>query len=66
MKFKMEWSGVSEQNGHIEIRSGYRSVIADDEEEAKNIALHFLYNFINWDAILEDANGRLIASLDSE
>ncbi len=66
MKFKMEWSGVVEQNGYIEIRSGYRFVIADNEKEATKRALHFLHNFINWDAILEDDNGEIVASMDSE
>lgn len=58
MKFKMEWDGLVDCNGHKEIRTGIHIVIAKDDIDAIQRAYDFFNNggFLNWDAILEDIN----------
>lgn len=55
MKFKMEWDGILDYNGHQEIRCGIHLFCADTDKDALKTAYNFFRhsNFINWDAILE-------------
>lgn len=66
MKFKMEWEGTFECDGHVEIRGGIRVIVADNEKEAVKRAFKFFQygHFVNWNAILED--GVNIYIIDSE
>ena len=66
MKFKMEWDGMIEQNGHFENRFGFHVVMADDEKKAVKRAYDFFRNggFIDWDAILENDDFSCVISSD--
>lgn len=66
MKFKLNWDGLIEQNGHVEGRFGVHIVMADNEKDAIKRAYNFFHSgaFINWDAILENDDFAYIISSD--